>query len=96
MTTNHHVRMARSDTPEKRQRIELVENPSGTWTATDKQTGVASQGETRIAALENLDEAVALYHGEIGHEPTDKELRDLGVDPDVARSQGDELPDVLE
>lgn len=88
--------MARSDTPEDGQRIELVENPSGSWTATDQQTGVASQGETREEALENLDEAVALYRGEIGHEPTDEELRELGVDPEVARSQGDELPDVLE
>jgi len=88
--------MARSDTPEEGQRIELVENPSGSWTATDQQTGVASQGETREQALENLDEAIALYRGEIGHEPTDEELRELGVDPEVARSQGEELPDVLE
>lgn len=94
MTNNHHIRMARSDTPEKRQRIKLVENPSGTWTATDRPASPA-RGETRIAALEPLDEAVALYRGEIGHEPTNKKLRELGVDPDVARSQGDELPDVL-
>jgi hypothetical protein len=32
----------------------------------------------------------------ISHDPTDKKLRELGVDPDVARSQGDELPNVLE
>ena len=54
------------------------------------------QGETRRAALESLDEAVALYHGEIGHEPTDEELRALGVDPEVARSRDGDLPDVLE
>jgi hypothetical protein len=84
------------DAADDTRRIQLVENPSGSWTARDEQTGVASQGETREQALENLDEAVALYRGEIGHEPTDEELRELGVDPDVARSQGEELPDVLE
>lgn len=88
--------MVQPDVSEPGQRIELVENPSGRWTARDHETGVASQGDTRQAALENLDEAVALYRGETGHEPTDEELRDLGVDPAVARSQGDELPDVLE
>jgi predicted RNase H-like HicB family nuclease len=30
------------------------------WTAVDEGTGVASQGETRHEALENLDEAVEL------------------------------------
>jgi hypothetical protein len=42
----------------------------------------------------NLDEAVAGIRG-AGHEPTDQELRDLGVDPDTARNQRDELPDIL-
>jgi hypothetical protein len=89
--------MAKTDDAHpERQTIELVENPSGSWTARDEATGVASQGETREAALANLDEAVALYRGEIGHEPTDEELRGLGVDPEVARSQDGELPDVLE
>lgn len=84
------------DTPAECQQIRLVENPSGTWTARDEETGVASQGDTREEALDNLDEAVALYRGEIGHEPTDEELRELGVDPAVARSQDGELPDVLQ
>lgn len=84
------------DTPAECQTIQLVENPSGSWTARDEATGVASQGDTREQALENLDEAVALYRGDIGHEPTDEELRELGVDPETARSQGGELPDVLE
>jgi len=91
--------MARADageSTESRQRITLVANSSGRWTARDEATGVASQGDTRGEALENLDEAVALYRGDIGHEPTDGELRELGVDPDVARTQGEELPDVLE
>ena len=64
------------------------------WVARDEETGVASQGETRGEALDNLDEAVALYRGEIGREPTDEELRDVGIDPDENASG--ELPDVLE
>lgn len=31
----------------------------------------------------------------ISHEPANKKLRELGVNLDVARSQGNELPDVL-
>lgn len=42
----------------------------------------------------NLDEAVALYRGEIGREPTDEELREVGIDPDDNTSG--ELPDVLD
>lgn len=74
--------------------IRLIENPDGWWTARDLETGAVSQGETQNQALENLEEAVALVEGG-GHEPTDAELRELGVDPEVARSQGDELPGVL-
>jgi len=77
------------------QEIRLVESEEW-WVATDFETGVASQGKTRQAALENLDEAVALHRGEIGRPPTDEELRELGIDPDdnVTGDQG--LPDVLE
>lgn len=75
--------------------ISLVLGEGGDlWVAEDEDTGVASQGETREEALDNLDEAVALYHGDIGREPTDEELRELGIDPDDNAS--DELPDVLE
>jgi len=51
------------------------------WIASDVETGVTTQGESRDEALENLDEAVALHRGEIGREPTDEELRELGIDP---------------
>jgi predicted RNase H-like HicB family nuclease len=51
------------------------------WVATDEQTGVVSQGETRQAALENLDEALAGYHGE-GEPPSEGDLRELGIDPE--------------
>jgi len=42
----------------------------GWWVAKDVETGVTTQGTSRAVALENLDEAVALHRGEIGHEPT--------------------------
>jgi predicted RNase H-like HicB family nuclease len=63
--------------------IRLLENDDGWWTAIDEATGVASQGETREAALEDLDEAVALHQGD-GEPIEDEEafLREVGVDPE--------------
>jgi predicted RNase H-like HicB family nuclease len=60
------------------------------WLAKDQETGVVSQGRSRQAALENLDEAVAGYHGE-GIPPTDDDLRELGIDP--ARNTSGSLED---
>ena len=51
------------------------------WIARDEDTGVTSQGPTRQSALQNLDEAVAGYHG-AGEPPADESLRDLGIDPE--------------
>lgn len=50
------------------------------WVARDEDTGVTSQGPTRQSALENIDEAVAGYHG-AGDSPSDDDLRELGIDP---------------
>lgn len=75
--------------------IRSVENPDGRWTARDLQVDVSAQGETRETALTNLDDVVDAVCGYAGHEPTDEELRELSVDPEVARSQGDGLPDAL-
>jgi len=89
--------MARADRPDTTGReIRLVENPDGQWTARDLDAEVTAQGETRAAALVALDDVVAVLSGEAGHEPTDEELRELGVDPDAAREQDDELPDILQ
>lgn len=74
--------------------IRLVENPDGQWTARDLTVHVTAQGETREAALDALDDVVEAVVGDGGHEPTEEELRELGVDPKVARKQGD-LPDIL-
>jgi predicted RNase H-like HicB family nuclease len=66
------------------------------WIAKDVDRGVTTQGPTREAALENLDEAVALHDGEIGHAPSDEELRELGIDPADNTTGDREPPDVLE
>jgi predicted RNase H-like HicB family nuclease len=50
------------------------------WVARDTETGVTSQGKTREAALSNLDEALAGYHGD-GDAPSEDELREVGIDP---------------
>ena len=64
------------------------------WVITDEETGVTTQGRTREHALEMLDEAVALYRGDAGHEPTEDELRELGIDPDEMGSA--DLPDFMQ
>lgn len=65
------------------------------WIAKDLETGVTTQGETRTGALKNLDEAVALFHGEVGREPTDEELEAIGIDPTNNTTGYREPPDVL-
>jgi hypothetical protein len=57
---------------------------------------VDRQGRSRTGALDNLDEAVALHDGEAGREPTDEELRELGIDPTDNTTGDEEPPDVLE
>jgi len=83
--------------------ITLTENEDGWWTARNVEVGVSSQGETKQEALENLDEAVALYKGEIGDpietwEEEKEVLKDLGIDPDEvkkSREENDELPEFM-
>ncbi|WP_049985764.1 type II toxin-antitoxin system HicB family antitoxin [Halobellus rufus] len=65
------------------------------WIATDVETGVTTQGSSQRAALENLDDAVALQKGEAGREPTDEELREMGIDPKNNKTGNREPPDVL-
>lgn len=77
------------------QEIRLVEADDG-WIATDEETGVTTQGETRAGALENLDDALALYRGEDGRPPTDDELLELGIDPADNVTGQREPPDALD
>ena len=92
-----------NDDPQGGRTITLTQADDGWWVARDEETGVASQGETRQDALDNLDEAVALHKGEIGEsidtrEEEEKVLEDLGIDPDEvaqARDEHDGLPDFM-
>ena len=83
------------DENDPEQEIRLVHS-GDLWVATDVETGVASQGETRSAALENLDDAVALHRGEIGRPPSKEELRELGIDPGDNLTGEEEPPEVLD
>ena len=65
--------------------VTLVRNEDGWWTARDDATGVASQGETKEEALENLAEALRGYEGE-GDTPMTAELREAGIDPSANTS----------
>lgn len=76
--------------------IRLIKNSDGNWTARDVGVAATAQGESRSDALDNLDAVVAAVDGDGSRQPTDDEISDLGVEPDVARTQSDELPDVLE
>lgn len=66
------------------------------WIAKDVETGVTTQGDSRTAALENFDDAVALYDGERGRAPTDEELRAAGIDPSANTTGDRESPDVFD
>jgi predicted RNase H-like HicB family nuclease len=68
----------------------------GWWVAQDVETGVTTQGESRTAALENLDDAVALHDGERGRPPTEEELRAAGIDPADNTTGDQDPPDVLD
>jgi len=84
--------------------ITLTQEDDGWWAARDEATGVASQGETRQDALDNLDEAVALHKEEIGEsidtpEEEKEALKELGIDPDEvaqARDEDDALPEFMQ
>jgi predicted RNase H-like HicB family nuclease len=89
------VRAEAGDDDELRE-IRLRENADGQWTARELHVQISAQGATRAEALENLDAVVAAVTADGGHEPTDEELRDLGVNPEAARTQDDELPDILD
>jgi len=65
------------------------------WVATDTETGVTSQGLTREAALDNLDEALEGYEG-AGESPSDEQLREIGIDPGNNESGAIENSDQFE
>lgn len=89
----------------KPRRIRFESDPdAGGWTAVDEDTGVASQGETRAEAIENLDEAAALHEREVNDsidswEAEREVLLDLDIDPEEvqrARERNDQDPEWME
>lgn len=65
------------------------------WVVRDEQTGVTTQGTTRKGAIDNLDEALAGYHGE-GEPPSEEALRELGIDPEENESGSLDESDIFE
>ena len=72
--------------------MEFIHEDDGRITARDRETGVASYGDTKVEALRMLAEALELHEG--GGEPADDEnLREFGLDPD--EEGGEELPEFM-
>jgi len=70
--------------------VEFIHEDDGSITARDKETGVASYGDSKAEALRMLAEALTLHEG--GGEPvTDEDLEEWGLDPDDTGEEG--LPD---
>jgi hypothetical protein len=62
----------------------------------DETRGLTTQGEPRDEALSNLDAVIDSVENDVGRPPTDEELREAGIDPEVNRRAGSGvLPDVL-
>lgn len=93
--TSYMASSTRDSEPDHEDEIRLWREDDW-WVITDVETGVTTQGETREDALEMLDEAVALYKGETGHEPTDEELQEMGIDPGDNTTGDQELPDFMQ
>lgn len=72
--------------------VEFIQEDDGSITARDKETGVASFGDTKAEALAMLAEALTLHEGG-GNPVTDEDLEEWGLDPEA---EGDaELPDSM-
>jgi predicted RNase H-like HicB family nuclease len=92
-----------ADDPASRNISLSYNEDAGNWSAVDEDLGVASVGPTREAALDMLDEAVALHTGEAGESVDSREaenemLEDLGIDPhevEESRDSDTEPPDFM-
>ena len=72
--------------------VEFVHEDDGQVTARDRESGVASYGETKAEALRMLAEALELHEGG-GESVEDEDLREFGLDPDGG--DGEELPEFM-
>jgi predicted RNase H-like HicB family nuclease len=72
--------------------VEFIHEEDGSITARDKETGVASFGDSKAEALRMLAEALTLHEG--GGEPvSDEDLKEMGLEPG---EKGDaELPEFM-
>lgn len=76
------------------QNADVTENVEGTWTARDSEYNLTVLGKTRSEALDKLGEVIAAAEGDAGHEPTDEDIKELGVEPDQARdNEVHEIPE---
>jgi len=76
--------------------IVLKKDEEGWWTARDETRELTTQDETRDEALSNLDAVIDTIEGDAGRPPTDEELWEAGIDPEVnRRAESGEIPDVL-
>jgi hypothetical protein len=66
------------------------------WIAKNVETGVTTQGKSRAAARENLDDAVAPHDGERDRAPTSEELQAAGIDSADNITGEQNPPDVLD
>jgi hypothetical protein len=73
--------------------VEFIHEDDGSITARDKETGIASYGDTKAEALRMLAEALTLHEG--GGEPvSDEDLEEMGLDPE---DRGDEdVPEFMQ
>jgi len=72
--------------------VEFIHEDDGRITARDKETGMASYGDTKAEALRMLAEVLELHEG--GGDPVDDDdLREFGLDSDDAGDE--ELPDFM-
>lgn len=83
----------RTDENPDEEGVVFIHGDDGSITARDKETGVASFGDTKAEALSMLAEALTLHEG--GGEPvTDEDLEEWGLDPEA---KGDEeLPKFMQ
>lgn len=97
--------MARSsrDDASEREGVEFIHEDDGSITARDKESGVASFGQSKAEALQALAEALALHEGDGESIDTPEEereaLQEMEIDPDevaAAREENDELPDFMQ
>lgn len=54
----------------------MITQSDGFFVATDEETGVTSQGETKAEALKNLSDAIALYERPVSDEDEPREPSD--------------------